>query len=444
VVSGSKVRSRRWLASRLIRICVLAVVCSAAAQQALTPEDRRLFVDAFEHVWKTVRDKHWDPKLGGLDWQAVHEELRPKVEAARTADEARAAMSAMLARLKQSHFGILPGDVYSALDDSGAIRGAGPGFEIRVIDGHALVAAVEPGTPAAARGVKPGWELIRANQAEIAPVIRRITGQYQDSTLLQLRLARAVTSRVEGPPGSPVHLEFLDGAGQTVALDIDRAEPRGKIVKFGNLPPAYVWTESRKVRPDVAYVRFNIFLDAEGLLKTIEDAVTSCRNCRGFVIDLRGNPGGVGGLAMGIAGWFVDHAGLQLGTEYLRSATIKFVIFPRLEPFRGPLAILVDGCSASTSEIFAGGLKDIRRARIFGTRTAGAALPSIIERLPTGDGFQYAIANYVSANGKPLEGIGVIPDVEVPLTRQKLLAGEDPVLRAALDWIEAEKEVRTR
>ena len=96
---------------------------------------------------------------------------------------------------------------------------------------------------------------------------------------------------------------------------------------------------------------------------------------------------------------------------------MNFAIFPRAEPFRGPLAVLVDGSSASTSEILAGGLKDIHRARIFGTRTAGAALPSVVSRLPNGDGFQYAIANYISQGGEPLEGIGVIPDEEVrPIT----------------------------
>ena len=428
---------------RAVRVWVLVVACCgfAAPPQELTPGDRRLFADAFEHVWKTVRDKHWDPKLGGLDWQAVHDELRPKVEEAKTADDARAAMSAMLARLKQTHFGILPGEVYQALDEAGGSpRQADRGIDMRVVDGHALVTSVEAGSPAAERGVKPGWEIVRANGADLAPVIRRIAEQFQGSTLLDLRLTRAVLSRCQGKPDGLAHLEFLDGSGQTVTLGLGRAEPRGKIVKFGNLPPSYVWTEWRKIRPEIAYVRFNVFMDAEGLLKTFEEAVTGCRGCKGFVIDLRGNPGGIGGLAMGIAGWFIDQAGLQLGTEYLREATFKFVVFPRPEPFRGPLAILVDGCSASTAEIFAEGLKDLKRARIFGTRTAGAALPSIIERLPTGDGFQYAIANYISANGKPLEGQGVIPDVEAPLTRAKLLAGEDPALNVALEWIEQSKK----
>jgi carboxyl-terminal processing protease len=139
---------------------------------------------------------------------------------------------------------------------------------------------------------------------------------------------------------------------------------------------------------------------------------------------------------MGVAGWFTDQSGVQLGTQYMRGLKLNYVIFPRPEPFRGPVAILVDGDSASTSEIFAGGLKDVKRARVFGTKTAGAALPSVIERLPNGDGFQYAIANYISQGGKPLEGIGVIPDEEIRQTRRQLLDGKDAVLDAAVAWIE--------
>ena len=93
-----------------LRLAALALLLSGAlpspAQPALTPAERQLNVDSFEMVWQTVRDKHWDPKLGGLDWPAIHDELRPKVEKAATLDEARAVMSDMLGRLKQTHFGI--------------------------------------------------------------------------------------------------------------------------------------------------------------------------------------------------------------------------------------------------------------------------------------------------------------------------------------------------
>jgi carboxyl-terminal processing protease len=144
-------------------------------------------------------------------------------------------------------------------------------------------------------------------------------------------------------------------------------------------------------------------------------------------------------MAMGMAGWFISQPDQKLGTLYMRDTTLNFVVNPRLATFAGPLAILVDGTSASTSEIMAEGLKDLGRARIFGTRTAAAALPSVFERLPNGDGFQYAIANYISEGGKPLEGLGVTPDVETPVTRQALLAGKDPALDAAVAWIESRK-----
>jgi carboxyl-terminal processing protease len=201
----------------------------------------------------------------------------------------------------------------------------------------------------------------------------------------------------------------------------------------------YFWVESRKAAPDVGYVHFNLFFAPEALTKAVESAVKDCAGCRGFIIDLRGNPGGIGGLALGVAGWFLDQQGLRLGDMFLRTAKIKFVVFPRPEPFRGPLAILVDGCSASTSEILAGGMKDLKRARIFGTRTAGAALPSVFERLPNGDGFQYAIANYISEGGKQLEGAGVIPDQLAAPSRRELLAGHDTALDRALAWIASSK-----
>jgi carboxyl-terminal processing protease len=189
-------------------------------------------------------------------------------------------------------------------------------------------------------------------------------------------------------------------------------------------------------------VAFNLFLDLVRVMTSFGDAVSGCAPCDGLIIDLRGNPGGIGGMAMGMAGWLVDKPNQRLGTMYLRDTSLYFVINPRPAVFTGPVAILVDGCSASTSEIFAGGLKDLGRARLFGSRTAGAALPSVIERLPNGDGFQYATANYISEGGQRLEGAGVTPDVEVELTRRALLAGHDSVLDAALEWIRSQRKSR--
>jgi carboxyl-terminal processing protease len=374
-----------------------------------------------------------------VNWQGVHDELRPKVDAAKSMGEAREAMNDMLERLKQTHFGILPSDIYKDIEQ-GSTGTATPGIDVRILDGRALVTRVEPESSAARKGVKTGWEIVKIGDREVAPVLRRIAERYKGSSLNEVRLSRTVLGRLSGQVGTTAKVSMTDGQDKTVDVELERAMPRGKIVSFGNLPAQHIWAEWRKPRPDTAYVAFNMFLDAELIAKTIQEAVEGCRDCKGFVIDLRGNPGGIGGLAMGVAGWFVDRSGLELGKMYLKGATVNFAVFPRPEPFRGPLAVLVDGCSGSTAEILAGGLKDIGRARIFGTRTAGAALPSMVEMLPNGDGFQYAIANYISKGGKPLEGIGVIPDEEVRATRQSLLEGRDAALDAALDWIAKQKK----
>lgn len=145
---------------------------------------------------------------------------------------------------------------------------------------------------------------------------------------------------------------------------------------------------------------------------------------------------------MGVAGHFVDEV-IPLGTMTSRDNEIRFVTNPRrvdsrgrpVQVFDGPLAVLVDRMSASTSEIFAAGLQGIGRARIFGDRTPGQALPSVLVRLPNQDVLQYAIANFTAPDGSRIEGRGVLPDEETPLTRRALLEGRDPPLEAALRWI---------
>lgn len=422
-----------------VALLALALVWAAPAsgEDRLTPEQQRLNIESFEHVWTTVRDKHWDPKLGGLDWQAVHDELRPQLENATTMERARTVMGDMLSRLKQTHFDIVPAIVYQEIEGG---KGEGrTGIEVRVVDGRALVVSIEPDSPAEKSGVTPGWEIERVDGKPLAPGLRKIDRNFRDSTLHDLMLERAVSSRLAGGEGSRVKVEFRNARGQKTTLEMARTRPRGEEFSFGNLPPMHFWVESRRVRPDIGYIHFNLFFAPETLNSAVENAIEDCAACRGFVIDLRGNPGGIGGLALGVAGWFLDQPGLRLGDMFLRTTKIKFVVFPRPAPFRGPLAILVDGCSASTSEIFAGGMQDLKRARIFGMRTAGAALPSMFERLPNGDGFQYAIANYISEGGKQLEGTGVIPDETAAPSRRELLEGGDPALARALAWIESSR-----
>ena len=409
------------------------LLLSVALHAQLTPQQKQLNIESFETVWKTVHDHHWEKNPGGLDWDKIHDEYRPKMDQAESMDAARAVMREMLGRLHQTHFGIISSSVYSDVD---VAAGEGtPGLDLRVIDGQAVVTRIHPGSPAEKTGVKLGWAITAVDGKDLAPVVKKL---QSDPEMHELTLERAVLARVSGPVGGKLHVDFLDASNQKRSLDLPLAEPIGIPSKFGNLPPQHVWFESKKLG-NTEYLTFNMFLDLPRIMGLYGDAVSSCKTCDGIIIDLRGNPGGIGGMAMGMAGFLVDKQDQKLGTMYMRDATMKFAVLPRSDIFKGPVAVLVDGSSASTSEIFAGGLKDLGRARIFGTRSAAAALPSIISRLPNGDGFQYAMANYISDGGKPLEGNGVIPDVEVNMTRKALLDGHDPVVDAALEWIKKQR-----
>jgi len=411
---------------------LLLAAALAAPAQSVGPGASNLA--SFDKVWTTIRDTHWQKKPGGLDWDAIRAEYRPRVEQATSTEQTRSILQEMLGRLGQTHFAIVPGAVYSALDK----KSGGPavsGIDVRVLDGQAIVTSVEPGSSAFRSGVRPGWIVESADGEKIQPLI---TAALANKQIHELQLTRSVLALLSGQSGESVRAGFRDAKGELVTVDLQLAKPRGQLSVFGNLPPTYVWYEDRRIGSAV-YARFNIFLDIPRIMPAFERTLQSCGDCRGLILDLRGNPGGIGGMAMGMAGFLVERSDLRLGAMYMRETTLNFVINPRPEVFPGRVAILMDANSASTSEILAGGLQDLGRARVFGSRSAAAALPSIFERLPNGDGFQYAIANYLSVKGEALEGIGVTPDVEVRLTRQTLLAGHDPVIDAALAWIDSAK-----
>ncbi len=438
-----------------------------AASPAWSDVQRDLHIRSFDHVWQTIATRHFDPTLGGLDWGAVRAELRPRVVQATSAAAARAAMNAMLGRLGQSHFGIIPAEAYAGLSAArptrekaasapGAADDGGPGeagLAIRVLENRAVVWRVRAGGPAAAAGIAPGMIVDSVDGVPVDGLIGKVRAAGGDLSAghLNANLATSLEGRFDGAAGERVAVALIDGAGRRVEKTIVLAPPAGLRARLGNLPEMIVECESRALEPAagtgggrVAYLRLSMFFEPGAIMPRAAEAVELARSCDGLIIDLRGNLGGIGAMAMGIGGLLVSEPDQRLGVMTTRNATIKFVLNPRLNPYTGPVAVLVDGLSLSTSEILAGGLQDIGRARVFGERTGGAALPSVVERLPSGDGFQYAFANYISAGGQPLEGRGVTPDVAVPLTRAALLAGRDECLDAAAAWVRQGAEQKAR
>jgi carboxyl-terminal processing protease len=434
--------------------CASRPVVLAQPAQPLTQAERDLNLQSFDQVWTTIRDQHFDPTLGGLDWEAVKSEFRPKVVAANSIDEARTAMNAMIERLGQSHFGIIP---QSAYDEVSAKEGDAEedwstdgvsGIHCRLVDGKALVVRVEEGSAGADAGVKPGWILTAIDDKPVAPALDAVAKTYGDTVKGKTTAAFALASKLAGPLGTTRTFTFIGADDREIKTPVTLKESAGLPTKFGNLPTVYVSLDTRRIpgtqgQRDTGYLALSMFFDPARVMPQITQTVKSFADCDGIIVDLRGNPGGIGAMAMGVSGHFLS-AQKQLGVMTTRENTIKFIVFPRANPYQGPLAVLIDEASASTSEILAGGLKDLGRARLFGTNSAGQALPSTVVELPNGDRFQYAFASYVSAGGKPLEGEGVAPDEVAPPTRAALLAGIDPTLAAAVAWIRSQKSANVQ
>ena len=421
-------------------------VRSGEASAADTPIAEPLVT--FDSAWSIIARTHWDTTYNGVNWRAVRDTLRPRAAEARTLGELRSVLSALVARLHQSHFSIIPRETSDGVaptsgrpfeDRSGTI-----GASFRVVDGGVVVASVRANGGAARAGVRTGWILDGVGGCPIDQTLARIPKSLEPRRAA-LAAYSIVNESLAGPVGDSVMLSFRDGQNRTQNIAVKRETEPGKIAKFGNLPPLNTHLEFEKVQQGnktVGVIRFNIWMPV--LAAQFDAAIDALRDTDGIVLDLRGNFGGVGGMSMGIAGHFLDSA-YTIGVMHQRGLELKFVANPRrvdtraqrVKPFAGPLALVVDELSISTTEIFAGGLQSMGRARVFGTQTSGQALPAVTERLPNGDILYHAIADFLSPTGKPLEGDGVIPDVLAPLTRQALLAGRDPALDAAVQWAAA-------
>ena len=425
----------------LVRLAAAAlasglVAAGALAQEAgemINAERRAEHVASFDQVWRTIRDRQWDPAFDQEAWAQARDEFRPQVEAATTDDEARAAMGALLETLGQSHFGIIPKQAYEQIEvgESGA---GDVGLTVRLREGALLVLRVRDGSPAADAGVAPGWTIESIDGRPVTKLIEA-ADEAEGVQRAETTVAFVAQGRLGGPVGSEVAIGFRDSEGAERPMTLARTEAPGKDAKFGNLPEMRVAIDARTLTSGVGYFGLNVFFDPPTVLSAYEDWVLGHLDAPGLVIDLRGNIGGIGAMAMAMGGWLIDEPDLYLGTMMMKGATLRFVLNPRVETYAGPVAVLIDEMSASNSEVLSGGLQDIGRARIFGERTAGLVLLSTAEILPNGDGFQYAFAGYESASGAALEGAGVTPDVRILETAASVRAGADPVLDAALAWI---------
>jgi carboxyl-terminal processing protease len=439
-------------ATRLRRAVVLVAaavapgVATPASAQSARSVDASAAVATFDSAWSIIHRRHFDTTFGGIDWLALRDTLRPRATAAADVEQLRGVIRDMISRLRLSHYALLPAEAASTVatrrDPAAGARPGNVGLDVRLVDGAIVVRGVAAGSAAARAGVRTGWIVTRVDTTDVASFAAR-RPRALDERKFSFQAPQVVHAMLMGAPGSRVRVTFRDARDRTVTHALERAAVPGTPITFGHLPTMYAET----VRGDttaggarVGMIRFNVWMTA--VVPPVDSAIDAFRDADGIVFDLRGNPGGVAGIVMGVAGHLIDTT-VALGVMRSRESTLRFRANPRrvnargqrVRPFAGAVAILVDEMSASTTEFFAAGLQEVGRARIFGARTSGQALPAQLTSLPNGDVLYHAVADFTTPKGVRMEKDGVAPDEPTPLTRRDLLAGRDAQLEAALTWI---------
>jgi len=426
---------------------IVALLMLSAAPLGAQASDTNLAT--FDAAARIVQQTHFDTTFNGVNWIALRDSIRPFAVGA-SRDSVRTLIRTMLARLGQSHFSVFPSDVAETSREEAVEESGNIGVDLAYIGNRMVVERVEPDGAAKASGVEPGWIVTAIGTVKVDSVLERIRsrpGRYS----LTLRAVRGVSTLLLGPVESSVTVQFQDGRDRPVSKTMVRRADTGPPVKWGYFPTFFARFHAHEERLDntrAGVIWFSNWLVP--LVRQVDSAVDAYRAMDGMVIDLRRNSGGVAAMVGGVAGHFTTRPD-TLGVNQTRSSRMVFVANPRrstsdgrtVAPFAGPVAILIDELSGSASEIFAAGMRSIGRVRIFGATSIGGVLPASWDRLPNGDVLYHAIGEFITPAGERLEGIGVVPDEPVTLTRADLLAGRDPVLNAAMRWIVGEKSRRT-
>jgi len=390
------------------------------------------YTATFEQVWEIVRQKHFDPTLGCLDWPALRLEYGARLASVGQTSAAYEVMNELLGRLGQSHFHVLP-PAESAEDHDLPQGTARAPLALRWIEGRMIVVdAAVGGIPS---GLPRGAALVSVDGRAVDDLVARTQARTKRPSELAFELRRAVDGWLSGEPGAKRRIRYLDprrGDREREAAVACGLLP-GETVSLGNLRDLLTTVEWRMIPgTTVGYLAFNYWMLP--MVQRVEAGINALREAgmTALVLDLRGNPGGVGAMSVPVARLLLREPG-SLGVLHFRDFKQEFSVNGSPTAFAGPVVLLVDEGTASTSEIFATGLRDLGRVRIVGGRaSAGAALPSLVERLEGGATLQYVVGDYHSSKGSVAEGDGVVPDVLVVETRADFIAGKDPALEAAI------------
>jgi len=262
----------------------------------------------------------------------------------------------------------------------------GVGIEVGMEDGFLKVIAPIDDTPAARAGIKAGDTIIKLDD-------KTVKGMALDDAVKLMR----------GKPGTKIELTITrEGREKPFDVTLERAVIKVVSVKGRLLEPGYL------------YIRLSQFQThtAEDLIKTIS-RLKGQGPVRGLILDLRNNPGGVLNAAVAVSDAFLE-SGLIVYTEgRVKDSQLRFQAAPDDVLDGAPMVVLVNGGSASASEIVAGALQDHKRAVVMGRQTFGKGSVQTIIPINERTALKLTTARYFTPNGRSIQADGIKPDIEL-------------------------------
>jgi carboxyl-terminal processing protease len=290
-------------------------------------------------------------------------------------------------------------------DITGGFEGIGAVVNM-LPNGRLTIVEPLPGRPAAQAGLQPGDLVL----------------QVDDTPIQNMTLIEAV-SLIRGPAGSTVRLTILrKGVKEPFEVAIVRARIEIEVV------------ESRMLDGNIAYVRLAEF-NARAT-KELQEALREllAQEPAGLIFDLRSNPGGYLQTSVEVTSQFIDE-GLALTEKGKGDLEREYRVESGGLATEVPLVVLVNAGSASASEIVAGAIQDSGRGILIGERTFGKGSVQLPHTLSDGSELRITIARWFTPKGREIQGVGIIPDIEVEMTLEDLEAGHDLQLERAVEYL---------
>ncbi|MDP5337692.1 MAG: S41 family peptidase [Nodularia sp. (in: cyanobacteria)] len=341
-----------------------------------------------DQVWQLVNREYVDGSFNQQDWLATRQSLLSKEYSSN--EQAYVAIREALQKLGDPYTRFMDPQQYQSLasQTSGEVSGIGIRMEVNEQSKRLTVLEAIENSPALKAGMKAGDEILAI-----------------DGKSTQKMSVEEASGLIRGKPGSPITLQ-LGRKGQS-AFDV-------KLTRATIEVPTVRYHLKQEGNRRVGYIQLREFSGhaSDQMRRAIRDL--NNQKADAFVLDLRGNPGGLLNSSIEIARMWLDNGGIVRTVN--RTGGSEITNANRTALTQRPLAILVDGNSASASEILTGALKDNNRAVVIGSQTFGKALVQSVHELADGSGLAVTIAHYYTPDGTDINKKGIVPDIKLDLT----------------------------